>query len=105
MPFSRQMGVILDSIGKTKLNFLLVLASGISNIVTNYFFIAQWGIIGAAFATLSTYLFFFAISQYTLRKLLNVNLVNVWTYTWQFYPEMIEKLFGKKTVKATTQEL
>ncbi|MFB2121334.1 flippase [Parapedobacter sp. 2B3] len=96
MPFSRQMGTILDSIGKTKLNFLLVLLSGIINVFTNYFFITHWGIIGAAFATLSTYLIFFLISQYTLKKILNVNLANVWTYTWQFYPEMMEKLFGKK---------
>ncbi|WP_257656784.1 flippase [Parapedobacter lycopersici] len=96
VPFSRQLGTILDSMGKTKLNFLLVLTSGVINIGLNYVFITRWGIMGAAFATLLTYIIFFLISQYTLRNLLNVSLLNVWKYTLEFYPEMFKKIMGKK---------
>lgn len=96
MPFSRQMGTILDSLGKTRLNFIMVFCSGIINVIMNYFFIKEWGIIGAAFATLTTYILFFFGSQIVLRNILNVNLLNVWKYSLQFYPEMYHKFLKKK---------
>ena len=95
MPFSRQMGTILDSIGKTRLNFIMVFSSGVCNVALNYIFITRWGVLGAAFATLTTYILFFIGSQIILRKILNVNILNVWKYSTEFYPEMYRKFLKK----------
>lgn len=99
IPFSRQTGTILESVGKTKLNFYLVLFTGISNLLLNFSFISYWGILGAAYATLITNFVFFVISQYFNRKLFNINLLNPWIYAIRFYPEMFRKIFPKKPVE------
>jgi lipopolysaccharide exporter len=96
MPFSRQMGTILDSIGKTRLNFIMVFSSGICNVILNYIFISHWGVLGAAFATLTTYILFFIGSQIILRNMLKVDLLNVWKFSLLFYPEMYQKFLKKK---------
>lgn len=54
-PFDRQSGVFLDAIGKPRLNFLIVLTSLSINVVLNYFLIMEYGLIGAAYATLFSY--------------------------------------------------
>ncbi|SKB54946.1 Membrane protein involved in the export of O-antigen and teichoic acid [Parapedobacter luteus] len=96
IPFSRQTGTILESVGKTKLNFYLVLFTGIFNMLLNFFFISRWGVLGAAYATLGTNFVFFGVSQYFNRKLFNVSLLNPWIYAIQFYPEIFRKLFPRK---------
>lgn len=55
IPFNRFLGITLDAIGKARSNFLIVIQMAIMNVVSNYFFIKQFGIIGAAYGTLFTY--------------------------------------------------
>ena len=55
VPFALQFGTILDSIGKPKVNFRFVIIGLILNIIFNYFFIKEFGIMGAVYGTLSTY--------------------------------------------------
>lgn len=98
IPFSRQTGTILESVGKTKLNFYLVLFTGIFNVALNFSFISKWGVMGAAYATLVTNFVFFGVSQYFNHKLFNISLVNPWIYAFQFYPEIFRKLFPAKHV-------
>lgn len=98
IPFSRQTGTILESVGKTKLNFYLVLFTGIFNILLNFTFISQWGVLGAAYATLVTNSIFFGVSQYFNWKLFNISLFNPWIYAIQFYPEIFRKIFPPKSV-------
>lgn len=97
IPFSRQTGTILESVGKTKLNFYLVLFTGIFNLLLNFGFISLWGVLGAAYATLVTNFVFFGISQYFNRKLFNISMLNPWIYAIQFYPEIFKKIFPSKT--------
>src|SRR5690606_29923625 len=52
IPFSRQTGTILESTGNTKLNFLLVLFTGMFNIILNVFLIFKFGVIGAVYGAL-----------------------------------------------------
>jgi len=91
VPFGRQFGTILDSIGKPKLTFLLVLFTAVLNLSLNYVLIRKLGAIGAAYATLTSNLIAFIIAQSILKKLLNVNTFNTFRHAVAFYPEFYNK--------------
>jgi lipopolysaccharide exporter len=88
-PFTRQFGTILDSAGNPRLNFFFTLGSAIVNIVSTYFFINRFGIIGAAYGTLSTYILMLVFTQIVLRKSFNISTFNVFYYCIKFYQEGI----------------
>jgi O-antigen/teichoic acid export membrane protein len=94
-PYGRQFGNILDSIGKTKLTFLVVLLVTTINIGLNYLFINKFGVLGAAYATLTAHIIGFGIGQSILRKELNVSIANTIVYAWRFYPEFYSKYIKK----------
>lgn len=94
IPFGRQFGTILDSIGKTRLTFLVVIGTASLNLCLNYFFIRKWGAIGAANATLCSNVIGFIIGQWILRKEIGVNVLNAFVYMYKFYPEFIERNLG-----------
>lgn len=96
IPFGRQFGTILDSIGKTNLTFSIVVVTASTNLLLNIVFIKEYGVIGAAYASLVSNIVGFAISQYILRKELNVNIFNTFIYAYQFYPEFINKYILKR---------
>jgi O-antigen/teichoic acid export membrane protein len=91
LPYGRQFGTILDSIGKPNVNFYVVITSVISNIILNYFFILQYGVVGAAYGTLGASIINFLIGQAVLKRLLNVNMLNTLKYAFTFYPEFVRK--------------
>lgn len=95
VPYGRQVGTMFDAVGKTKLNFTLVVLTASINILLNFFFIRQWGAIGAAYATLIANFIGFVISQKILRQHFKVNWLNTWVYAWHFYPELYRKYFKK----------
>jgi len=90
-PYGRQFGNILDSIGKTKITFFIVLIVATLNIGLNYIFIVNMGVMGAAYATLLSNVIGTIIGQYILRKELNVNVYNTFIYAFRFYPEFFSK--------------
>ncbi|MBC8110909.1 MAG: flippase, partial [Verrucomicrobia bacterium] len=102
VPFDRQCGTILDSIGKQRLNFLLTAFNAVVNIVSNYTYIKLFnlGLLGASYGTLTTYIISFVLRQMILRRELGVNLANVFVYAFGFYGEMfkIGKNFLQKRV-------
>lgn len=91
IPFGRQFGTILDSMGKPKLTFITVLICGAINAGLNYLFIKSYGVMGAAWATLISNFIGFAIGQMILVKELKVSLIAPWKYAFEFYPEMYHK--------------
>ncbi len=95
IPFGRQFGTILDSIGKTKTTFYIVIFTAALNIGLNYFFIKSMGVMGAAWATLCSNVVGFAIAQYILRKELGVNVLHTFIYAYRFYPEFYHKYIKK----------
>lgn len=99
LPFGRQFGTILDSIGKTNLTFIIVVISASINLVLNFIFIKQYGVIGAAYATLISQIIGFVISQIILYKELKVNALNAFTYAYMFYPEFINKYVLRRESK------
>ena len=95
-PFGRQTGVILDSIGKTGITFIMVIWSTALILVLNYFFIPRYAAMGAAYATLISHAIGFITAQIVLYKHLKVNALNAFVYAFKFYPEFINKYILKK---------
>jgi lipopolysaccharide exporter len=98
-PYDRFFGVIMDSIGRAKLNFVII-ASFISlTLLLNYFLIGRIGIIGCIYGTLIADGVVVIVRQILLYKILNVNPLSPFIYAWRFYPEFIRNyvkpLLGK----------
>jgi lipopolysaccharide exporter len=88
-PFSRLFGTILDSIGKPKVNFIIITLFTVVELLLNFVMIKGYGIMGAVYATLVANIIFFAVMQVILRKELRVNFLNTFIYAKRFYPELI----------------
>ena len=91
IPFGRQFGTILDSIGKTKVTFYVVLLTTLVNLGLNFVFIKNLGVMGAAYATLVSNVVGFIIAQVLLRREVSVNVLNTLVYMYRFYPEFFHK--------------
>jgi O-antigen/teichoic acid export membrane protein len=85
MPFNRFMGITLDAIGKAKTNFLFVLRNAVLNIMSNYFFISHFGIIGAAYGTSTTYIVVSIINQVYMQRFLGIRMQNVFKHLFGAY--------------------
>ena len=80
--------MILDAIGKQKINFYFVILTGVLNIVFNYFFILEYGVIGAAYGTLVTYIIGFALNQWYIKRFMDVSLLRIPKYMIFFYKKV-----------------
>jgi len=100
VPFASQFGTILDSIGKPQINFVFVMLGAVINIISNYYFITEFGVIGAAYGTLVTYVITFVLNQIVLYRMFGIKAWKAFGYIGFFYKEaykiVIEKLSGKK---------
>ena len=96
-PFTIQFGTVLDSMGKPKVNFYFTIFGALLNIIFNYFFISKYGLIGAAYGTLTTYSVTFILNQIVLHKILKVNALNAFAYAFKFYVNGFH--IGKKFLK------
>jgi O-antigen/teichoic acid export membrane protein len=92
VPYGRQFGVLLDSMGKARLTFIIVFICAVINIGLNYVLIHKFDVLGAAYATLSANIIGFLISQAILKKQLKVNFFNTFKYALKFYPELYQKI-------------
>jgi len=99
-PFDRFFGVIMDSIGRAKLNFIIISSFISLTLVLNYFLISRLGIMGCIYGTLISDFIVVIVRQVLLYKILNVNPLSPFIYAWRFYPEFIRSyikpLLGKQ---------
>lgn len=77
IPFNKQLGILLDAVGKAKTNMFFVARNAIINCVLNALMIPVWGIEGAAYATLFTMLIVLLINQVYLKKTFDVRLLAI----------------------------
>lgn len=84
-PFNRQFGNTLDAIGKAHLTFYFVLSSALLNTFLNYVMIRQYGIIGAATATIVTHFIGFILRQYFLSQFLSISFWEIVKQTFGWY--------------------
>ncbi len=98
IPFNRLMGITLDAIGKAKTNFNFVFRNAMINVVSNLFFIYHFGIIGAAYGTLTTYILVLIYGQFYLHRNLNVRVVGILSHFLGFYVKVfsMSMKFAKK---------
>ena len=99
LPFANQFGTILDSIGKPQTNLFFTLLGALINIVTNYFFIIKFGVVGAAYGTICTYLITFVLNQIVLNRMFEVNWWRAIVAIPSFYAQAFGIIFGKKKVE------
>lgn len=85
IPFNRQFGTVMDALKRPKINFYLLVMTGVLNIIFNYFFIKRYGPIGAAYGTLISYLIIFVLNQIILFRLYGINTFKVFTGIFQWY--------------------
>ena len=104
IPYGRQVGTILDSIGKTRLTFFIVLLIASINISLNYVLINAVGILGAAYASLIAAIIGFFVAKRVLKKELNINLFNTLIYAVKFYPDIYYKYIKPKLKPQSAQE-
>ena len=95
--FTRQFGTVMDSSGRPRQNFQLLLAVLIINIVSNYFFIKSFGVMGAAYGTLVSYVIFFFLTNLILARIFKVELPKVFSYMILYYGSSFT--FMRKTLK------
>ena len=88
IPFNRFLGITLDAIGKAKTNFLFVLRNAAFNVISNYFFISRFGIIGAAYGTMTTYVVITIINQVYLHIYLRIKIRNVVRHLFEAYAKV-----------------
>jgi O-antigen/teichoic acid export membrane protein len=86
-PFSRLFGTIMDSIGKPRINFIIILLFTALELFLTWILIEDFGMMGAVYASLIACLIFFIIIQAILNKQLKINFLNTFVYAIQFYPE------------------
>lgn len=88
LPFIKQFGTIMDSIGQPKVNFLVITFTAAFNIASCITLSHFFGIMGAAYGSMLSYAVCLAITQTILVRKLKINPVNIWKYMFRFYPEM-----------------
>jgi O-antigen/teichoic acid export membrane protein len=97
IPFNRLMGIVLDAIGKARVNFIYNFRNALINIVSNFFYISYFGTIGAAYGTLTTYILALIYNQYYLHKNLNIRIAGVFQHFFEFYAKIFS--VGLKVIR------
>ena len=80
LPFAVQFGTLLDATGRPAVNFVMTLFTALLNLILSYGFVLYFGLFGAAFATLATYVISFAIMQVYLYNKFKISVLNVFGY-------------------------
>ncbi len=91
LPFGKQMGVLLDAIGKAKLNMFFVVLAAVLNTIVNALMIPYFGIVGAAIATLSVFFVTTLIGLQFLYRKYDVSLFQVLRYMRSFIIDLPRK--------------
>ncbi len=88
VPYARQFGTVLDSIGKPKVNFYFVIFGACLTALFNYLYISRFGLIGAVYGTLTTYAIVFTLNQIILKRLMDIRTINTFIYARNFYIDL-----------------
>jgi O-antigen/teichoic acid export membrane protein len=95
MGLNKQVGVMLDATGRAHMNTIFVVRDALINLTLNYFFIKQFGVIGAALATLTTYTFSNIINQWYVHNVYGVRQIRYLTNMGNTYKQgfgMVKKI-------------
>ncbi len=96
VPFNKQMGVLLDAIGKARLNMLFVMRNALINVALNALMIPQFGVMGAAYATLATFVIVLILNQVYLKRKYDVEMLSLFRYSWYYLKKLKGKMLNSK---------
>ena len=85
VPFIRQFGIMLDSIGKPRLHFFIIMSGALFHIPALWIGIGQYGIAGAAYATALTYGLLFVANHIVLHREMGVQPLRILGYLRDIY--------------------
>jgi O-antigen/teichoic acid export membrane protein len=85
LPFAVQSGTILDSTGKPALNFTITLFTALLNLGLSYLFVREFGMFGAALATLTGYFISFILMQRILSRQYGIRWYKAFSHITGFY--------------------
>jgi len=86
-PVSYQFGSTLDAIGKPQINFIANSALMLVNLVLTYFFLVQFGGIGAAYATIIYNVLALTVMIFLLKKYIDLDAANIAKVAWRRYAQ------------------
>jgi O-antigen/teichoic acid export membrane protein len=85
IPFNRQFGTVMDALKRPKLNFYLLIMVAVLNVIFNYIFLTNFGVIGSAYGTLLSYCVVFVLNQVILHSMFQINTLKVILYVFEWY--------------------
>lgn len=88
LTFLKYFGVIIDSTGKPRVNFLTITTIALIHVAITYLCISQFGYMGSAYAAIISNVIGFLISQTLLYRYFKINCLNCFKYAFAFYPEI-----------------
>lgn len=90
LPFIKQFGNIMDVLGRPRVNFILMAIFAAINISLNLAGIHFFGLYGAAYGTLTSYILLLITTQVILWSELKISMFNIFRNTFAFYPDYIQ---------------
>lgn len=85
MPFTVQFGTVMDAARSPKINFHFTILTMILNVIFNFIFISKFGIYGAPYGTLLTYLTVFFMMQIILKREFGISFLAAIKNAFYFY--------------------
>jgi lipopolysaccharide exporter len=98
IPFNRQFGTVMDGTKNPKINFYLLVLVAVLNVIFNFLFLTEFGVVGSAFATLLSYSCVFVLNQVILYNKFGVNTFHVFTGIFDWY-KTGWNVFSRKVLK------
>ena len=96
-PFTRQFGMIMDSAGRPHQNFMVLVFALALNIGMNIIFVKAFGLMGAAYGTLLSYIIVAIVGHVVLLRLFGVEMKKVLANTLDYYRQGLSA--GKQVLK------
>lgn len=90
IPFNRQFGMVMDSAGRPHINFRLLVFGFVLNLGLNALMVSQFGLLGAAYATLLSYTIISVIGLVILRKIFRIDLFKIFYYMGTYYQQSFD---------------
>jgi lipopolysaccharide exporter len=85
IPFNRQFGTLMDGLKLPKVNFYLIVLVVVLNVILNFLFLKWFGLVGAAYGTLLSYLIVLFLNQIILYRMFNINTLKVFAGIGEWY--------------------
>ncbi|MEX0596322.1 MAG: polysaccharide biosynthesis C-terminal domain-containing protein, partial [Candidatus Paceibacterota bacterium] len=95
LAFLKQYGVIIDSTGRPKVNFITITIIAFIYVVFTYIGIKYYGFMGAVYALIAAHIVGFIITQIILYKFFRIRFINCFKQAFLLYPELIKMILDK----------